>query len=458
MADPNERQLNILYINKNDHAGGATRNARLLQHALKQSGHPTCMAVEFKGTKDNDVFTFNNDEYRTWWAKSWLTLSQLLRKTLPKNRIIEKLTECIRWVGEPFRYLRYKRGIEDFDYPGTWHIVHNAPFKPNLVHAHNLHSSYFDLRALPWLSQQAPLVLTLHDAWVMSGHCAHSLDCEKWLKGCGECPYLDIDPPIARDATAYNLRRKQEIYQQCRLFLITPSRWLMEKAKCSILSPAIIDSHVIPYGIDLSIFKPGNKESARDKLNIPQHKFVILFVAHALKRNIWKDYATLQNAMQIIAERHAEEVYLINLGEGGETVRYGSAEIRFVPFIESPQEVALYYQAADVYLHSAKADTFPNTVLEAMACGLPVIGTHVGGIPEQIREGENGFLFPLGDAQAMSECVERLIGNHELHESMSQASQRIAQEEYNLPLMIERHVYFYNSALEIWESFKSKNS
>jgi len=67
------------------------------------------------------------------------------------------------------------------------------------------------------------------------------------------------------------------------------------------------------------------------------------------------------------------------------TERIGQAEVKFVPYQSSPEDVAKYYQIADVYVHAARADTFPNTVLEALACGAPVVATAVGGIPEQIK-------------------------------------------------------------------------
>src|SRR5262249_10828825 len=133
----------------------------------------------------------------------------------------------------------------------------------DIVHAHNLHGYYFDLRILPELSGKIPLVLTLHDAWLLSGHCAHSFDCMRWQIGCGQCPDLSIYPPIKRDATSFNWRRKQQIFAQSKLYITTPSEWLMRRAQASILAPAIQDARVIPNGVDLGIFRPSRD---RDKM------------------------------------------------------------------------------------------------------------------------------------------------------------------------------------------------
>src|SRR5439155_11546406 len=122
------------------------------------------------------------------------------------------------------------------------------PQRPDLVHCHNLHAKYFDLRVLPWLSRQVPVVLTLHDAWMLSGLCCHSFDCERWRTGCGQCPHLTLYPTIypgIPDATHLNWKRKRKIYRRSRLYVATPSRWLMQKVKQSILAPAVIEARVI---------------------------------------------------------------------------------------------------------------------------------------------------------------------------------------------------------------------
>ncbi len=108
-------------------------------------------------------------------------------------------------MAEPARVLDRRRGVEDFRFPAAWRLAELAPRRPQIVHAHNLHGNYFDLRALPALCQAAPLVLTLHDAWLLAGHCAHSMGCERWRTGCGNCPDLGVYPAVRRDATANTL-------------------------------------------------------------------------------------------------------------------------------------------------------------------------------------------------------------------------------------------------------------
>ena len=79
------------------------------------------------------------------------------------------------------------------------HRLLELPAKPpDVLHLHNLHGGYFDLRVLPELSAHQPTVVTMHDEWLYTGHCAYTLDSERWLEGCGSCPHLDSYPAARR--------------------------------------------------------------------------------------------------------------------------------------------------------------------------------------------------------------------------------------------------------------------
>jgi len=346
------------------------------------------------------------------------------------------------------------RGKEDFDFPGTWQLATLLKERPDIVHCHNLHGGwlpsggYFDLSALPGLSNEIPAVLTLHDAWLLSGHCAHSFDCERWKTGCGYCPDLTIYPAVRRDATAYNWKRKQEIYAKSRFFVATPSRWLMEKVEQSMLYPAIAESRVIPNGVDLTVYRQADKRLARSLLGLPQESKILLFAANGIKTNVWKDYATMRTAVaQVAARMGGTNVMFIALGDVGPLEEIGSAQIHFVPYQENPADVARYYQAADVYLHAARADTFPNTVIEASACGTPVVATSVGGIPEQIAEGRSGFLVPAGDADAMAHRVLSLLQQESVHRAMAAAAAEIAHRRFDVMRQVRTYLEWYESII-----------
>jgi glycosyltransferase involved in cell wall biosynthesis len=123
-------------------------------------------------------------------------------------------------------------------------------------------------------------------------------------------------------------------------------------------------------------------------------------------------------------------------------------ELRFVPYQKDPATVARYYQAADVYVHAAHADTFPNTVLEAMACGTPVVATAVGGIPEQVDEARTGFLVPAGDAQALATRLMDLLSDDVRRKNMGIEAAEDACRRFDLRLQVDAYLEWYQALVQ----------
>ena len=444
-----EQPLAILQVSTEDARGGAGLIAWGLFQAYRTLGYGSWLAVGQKHSRDPDVRLVPNPKYYGTWTRYWRRLHSRLQLLGGQLWGVGPLGGLTRTLAEPSRALDYHRGIEDFRFPGTGRLLKLTGQRPDIVHCHNLHGGYFDLRVLPWLSQQVPVVLTLHDAWLLSGHCAHSFDCERWKTGCGRCPDLTLYPAIRRDATAYNWRRKREIFKNSRLYIATPSQWLMQKVEQSMLMPAVMGARVIPNGVDLSIFHPADKEAARSALGIPRDTLVILFTANAVRRNIWKDYKTVRDAVALTAGRMTgDHVLFIGLGDDAPPERIGSAELRFVPYQTDPRAVACNYQAADVYVHAARADTFPNTVLEALACGTPVVATAVGGIPEQIEDGRTGFLVPAGSPQSLSDRLTQLLSDTNLRQRMEIFAAEAGRHQFDLQRQADAYLDWYKELVE----------
>jgi len=163
---------------------------------------------------------------------------------------------------------------------------------------------------------------------------------------------------------------------------------------------------------------------------------------------MWKDYGTLRQVLGRVAEALKEkQVLLLALGEDAPAERVGRAEIRFVPYKGDPAVVAGFYRAADVYGHAAKVDTFPNTVLEALACGTPVVATAVGGIPEQIVDGVTGVLAPAGDAGAMADALVRLLCDSAFRGALGKAAARAAAERFDVRRQASAYLQWYQEVL-----------
>lgn len=203
---------------------------------------------------------------------------------------------------------------------------------------------------------------------------------------------------------------------------------------------------VIPNGVDMSVFKPGDKAAARSRVGWPQDAFVVMFAASGVRTIKRKDYPAMREAIRLAGEQASNRpIRFFAIGDTAPAEQAGAVTIEFLPYRDSMVEC---YQAADVYLHAARADTFPTVILEAMACGTPVVATAVDGIPEQIIEGETGFLVPAGDAPALAKRLTCLAQSSDLLRVMGTSASRNAADRFSLERMVTDYVQFYQEVIE----------
>ena len=379
--------MRILQISTADRGGGAEAVALALHRGLRARGHEAMLAVGYKRTHEEGVVEIPGAGSRR---------SRALR--------------------DPGVLLDALRGHEDFRFPESRRVLELAPWTPDVVHVHNLHGGYFDLRVLPELASGARLVATLHDAWLLTGHCAHPFDSDGWLRGCGNCPHLGTYPPLQRDGTAFNLARKRSIYAGLGLAVVTPSRWLMEMVERSVLATAAIRREVIPNGVDQGVFAPGSQDRSG-----------LVFAAQGGRANQFKDFPTLQAAL----ERLERPVEIAVLGD---------------PPVPT-EELARRLRAAAIYVHPSRADTFPSGVLEALASGTPVVASRVGGIPEQVTD-ETGVLVEPGDAAALAAAIESLLADPERRVRMGAAGAADARRRFSFDRQLDAYLELYAAAAE----------
>ena len=373
--------LRVLSVCTSDGGGGAERVARDLHEHYRAVGFDAWLAVGRVRVGDAWTRAIPNRAHRSAWARAWMAMAD----ALPSRGLGFHAGKALRGaVAEPARWWRTRRGEEDFDFPGTAHAFDAGGAPPDVVHLHNLHGGYFDLRVLPDWTRRAPTVLSLHDAWMLSGHCAHPLGCEGWRTGCGACPALWIHPAVPRDATAFNFARKRDIYARSALHVGVPCRWLAARVEESMLAPAVRSMRVIPYGVNLDVYRPAaDKAALRAALGLDPTRLTFLVFANALVERSWKDSATFRAALERVGAAAAAAEWVV-LGGAGPDMRVGQVRLRRVAAERDDRAFARWFQAADAYVHPARADTFPLVNLEAQACGAAVIATAVDGIPEQV--------------------------------------------------------------------------
>lgn len=423
--------MNIVCVNTTDVGGGAESSAVNLNNALRELGHASVLLVgRKKGSGEDNILEIPR------------------RLLIPVRKAMQGLHPAMargldRLSAIPNRLERLL-GLEEFHHPGSRRILGVVPFKPDVLVFHNLHGKYFDLRALRNLSMQAPCVLILRDCWLLTGHCAYPKGCTRWKTGCGLCPDLSIYPAIGRDATALNWKRKKRTYDRSLLYLAAPSQWQIDRVHESMLSGR--KYQVIPNAIDMNVFSPGSSEEARKRLHLPTNAQVIVFTAHSE----FKDFETMFSAARLaLRDRQDREMVFVCLGKDGAEHREHGGCIRFPGFVRDLQQLACYYRAADICLHAAYDETFGKSITEAMACGVPVIATKTGGIPEQITHGVNGFLVAPGDSSAMARTLSLLLQDPEQRNRTGERAHESARK-YTFANQAAGFIEWFGEVIEDW--------
>lgn len=382
--------MRILVVNTADVGGGAERVASGVVEGYRRAGHQVTFVVGHVGGEPGpELLQLPNEQRRNIVARGLQQLSSGLQG--PGRQAVAALAR----MAEPARAIHLALGGEDRDFPGSTLLTQLAR-SADVVHLHNLHGRYLDLRVLPAVSRICPLVLTLHDLWPITGHCAQPVECGRWRQGCGACPDLHRHPSIHRDGSAANHRFKAAVWQSCRMHVTAPSMWVLDMARQSILAPdALAFSHV-PHGVDTDVFH------ARQR---PPRSRALRVVWDGTRSRSYRNLALAQETLSLLASRHPD-MELSVLGPDAPQLPK-EARVRLLGR-QNPDGVAAALRGADVYLHLSTADASSLACLEALACGTAVVATSVGGITELLAGRQGATLVGVGDtAAAVASAVER---------------------------------------------------
>ena len=113
----------------------------------------------------------------------------------------------------------------------------------------------------------------------------------------------------------------------------------------------------------------------------------------------------------------------------------------------SPEIIQKYYQMADIFTLPSYTEGLPLVVIEAMACGLPVVVSTVGGIPELVKDGNNGFLVPPKDSFSLNEKLEILVNNEELRKKIGTKALETVDDEFNIDKKVDKMINMYNKLI-----------
>ena len=264
-----------------------------------------------------------------------------------------------------------------------------------------------------------PLIWTMHDMNPMSGGCHCIYDCDNYInKGCHYCPQLRYNP---YDITSSMLSLKVK-YIPKDMLIVSPSRKLAERARRS----AVFKEHrieVIPNSVELDVFHPYVKGEAKARLGVHQDCKLLLYGAE-IHTQIHKGFDHFINALRYICERtdlarlkQQGKLKLLLVGrpspESEKLFDELGLEYISLGYLHDDNELAQAYSAADVAVLSSIEDNLPNMMLEALACGTPVVGFRTGGIPDIVKDGYNGYVAEWGNDESLGDSIVFAVANAE---------------------------------------------
>lgn len=333
--------------------------------------------------------------------------------------------------------------VESFHDDRTPHkgYVYDQSPEADIFHFHSIYG-FIDHRSF-LCRVSVPVVWTLHDTNPFTGGCEYTLGCTRYHQSCGHCPQLDSE--TEKDLSRRIWERKRRAYrpliEEDQLQVVAPSKWMAREAQSSTLfSGAPIE--VIPNGLDPEIFRPRDVEGLASALGIPPEDRIVLFLASSTE-NPRKGFDLFAEAA---SEIDRNEVSFVSVG-GGQPKLAEHLHHVHVGRVESDLLLSVFYSLADLFVISSRQDNLPNTVLESMACGTPVVGTDAGGIPDMVQPGETGWLAETGNIRELREAIEAALRDDSERERRGKQCRERVKSRYTISRQAKNYHRLYENLL-----------
>jgi glycosyltransferase involved in cell wall biosynthesis len=412
--------LNIVHFSTTDTLGGAAQATyKLHKELLKQGLHSTLFVRNIVSTKPESV--------------------KILRRvdTLYENKIKPRIQKYV------YKQLKAKYEIPKH-IPFSW----NTYLPKYNISIKEIEEA--DIVSLYWIGEflspkiianfKQPIVWRLSDIWPFSGGCHYPGSCTNYSSGCGNCHYLKH--PSHNDFTKKLNKLKYELWKPLDITIAAPSNWIAElAAQSTIFQNRTIQ--VIKTGVDHHHFKPIEKSTLREVFNISKDKILILFGANSANDDR-KGIKYLIEALSYFPKQDRKDIalgifggnYHQSIDDMGFDIHYfGYVNETFLPII---------YNLSDIFIAPSLEENLPNTVIEAMACGVPPISFRVGGLPDLIEHGKNGSLAIPKDASDLYQCIQYSLLNKE---KLGFEARKTIIDEFTQEKQAREYISLYKSIL-----------
>lgn len=292
-------------------------------------------------------------------------------------------------------------------------------YEPDLVIAGNVHSAGGATWEMGALAAKYPSMWVLHDFWWLTGRCAYTGACTKYLSGCdATCPTPREHPALAPEKIAGAWRRKRQLLAAgTPPMLLANSRWTAEFASRALSQESAMPAPEVPVAefrlcFPLDVFRPLDRQACREALGLPADAFVVL-----VGGDYYDPRKRVHRALEELAAAGVERLVAVAPGDVREGEKFPEWVVR-PGYVRDPGVLAQYYGAADVIASASTDETFGQVFAEASACARPAIGYRGSGVTEAITDGVTGILVDEDEPGALSAAVRQIFDDLEHSRAM----------------------------------------
>ena len=415
--------MRVLIVNTSERTGGAAVAAGRLLEALINNGVKAKMLVRDKDTDRLTVCGLSSK-----WCTQW-------------NFLWERF---VIWLHLYFQ----REHLFEIDIANSGVDITSLPEfqEADVIHLHWVNQGMLSLKNIRQiLATGKPVVWTMHDIWPATAVCHYARGCEAFYTECRRCPLLSGPFDLASQVW----KRKQHMLAGQRITYVACSKWLSDEArKSALLNGQVVTN--IPNPIDTHVFCPHDKHTVRQSLGLPTDKRIILFVSQRVT-DPRKGMSYFVEAVQQLVAQHPEmrqnTIVAILGGHAEDVASQLALPAHSLGYVSTSQRIVEVYNSADVFVLPSLEDNLPNTLMEAMACGVPCVGFQVGGIPEMIDHLQNGYVARFRDVADLADGIRYVLDAADYTLLSKQCVQKVAHC-YSQQSVANRYIEVYEAALQ----------
>ena len=358
-----------------------------------------------------DAITITNDSTRTFY------------------RMKSKITTAIQqlWQVDPY--------IVSAHSSSQVNLKKIISLNPDVIHVHNWFN-LISVKNILQLGQMYPMVFSLHDERLLTGGCHLTYGCNEFANECVNCPAVCIAKGRIHKSSK---EMKSSLANISRLGIVSPSEWLAKKFSLSSIGRGLPKPIVIPNVV------PNPDINLREKGPKPTDQLRVGFISANLNEPL-KNFKNLAAALELLSFNNPKINFkLFTAGSGKPLESKNYQTVRFG--ILKPEQMEIFWEEIDVLVVPSLIENFPTVIAEAAYRSIPVIASAVGGIPEMITHGENGFLVNPSVpsiASGVSQFLELPIYKRQ---RLGENNCRYFHKTFNTGLLVDTYTSTYSALI-----------